>query len=80
MKYIFVNNENGVATIVEDRDSFFDNLGQFEKDNIDFSIYTFSKSMIEILEKKGIKFALEVEDILYFNTYREYCDYCNLYF
>ena len=79
-KYILVDNKNKVAIIEEDKNSLIDRIELFEENNIDFSLYNFSKYVIEVLEIKGIKFSLEVEDIFYFSTYEEYNNFCNSYF
>ena len=78
-KYILVDNKNRVATI-EDKDSLADRIELYKENNIDFSLYNFSKYVIEVLEIEGIKFSLEVEDIFYFSTYEEYSKFCDSYF
>ena len=78
-KYILVDNGNKVATI-EDKETIIDKLEVFKENNVDYSLYNFSKSIIEVLEIEKVKFALEVEDTLYFSTYSDYYDYCYLYF
>ena len=79
-KYILVNNENKVATIEEDKNFLIDRIELLEENNIDYSLYNFSKYIIKVLEIEGIKFCLEVEDIFYFSTYEEYSKFCDSYF
>ena len=79
-KYILVNNENKTATIEENKNFLIDRIELLKENNIDYSLYNFSKYIIEVLEIEGIKFCLEVEDIFYFSTYEEYSKFCNSYF
>lgn len=79
-KYILVDNKSKVATIEEDKNSLVDRIELYKENNIDFSLYNFSKYVIEVLEIEGIKFSLEVEDTMYFKTYEEYNNFCNSYF
>ena len=79
-KFILVDNKNKVATIEEDKNFLIDRIELLEKNNIDYSLYNFSKYIIKVLEIKGIKFCLEVEDIFYFSTYEEYSKFCDSYF
>ena len=79
-KFILVDNKNKVATIEEDKNFLIDRIELLEKNNIDYSLYNFSKYIIKVLEIKEIKFCLEVEDIFYFSTYEEYSKFCDSYF
>ena len=79
-KFILVDNKNKVATIEEDKNFLIDRIELLEENNIDYSLYNFSKYIIKVLEIKGIKFCLEVEDIFYFSTYEEYSKFCDSYF
>ena len=79
-KFILVDNKNKVATIEEDKNFLIDRIELLEKNNIDYSLYNFSKYIIKVLEIEGIKFCLEVEDIFYFSTYEEYSKFCDSYF
>ena len=79
-KFILVDNKNKVATIEEDKNFLIDRIELLEENNIDYSLYNFSKYIIKVLEIKGIKFYLEVEDIFYFSTYEEYSKFCDSYF
>ena len=79
-KFILVDNKNKIATIEEDKNFLIDRIELFEENNIDYSLYNFSKYIIKVLEIKGIKFCLEVEDIFYFSTYEEYSKFCDSYF
>ena len=79
-KFILVDNKNKIATIEEDKNFLIDRIELLEKNNIDYSLYNFSKYIIKVLEIKGIKFCLEVEDIFYFSTYEEYSKFCDSYF
>ena len=79
-KFILVDNKNKVATIEEDKNFLIDRIELLEENNIDYSLYNFSKYIIKVLEIEGIKFCLEVEDIFYFSTYEEYSKFCDSYF
>ena len=79
-KFILVDNKNKVATIEEDKNFLIDRIELLEENNIDYSLYNFSKYIIKVLEIKEIKFCLEVEDIFYFSTYEEYSKFCDSYF
>ena len=79
-KFILVDNKNKVATIEEDKNFLIDRIELLEENNINYSLYNFSKYIIKVLEIKGIKFCLEVEDIFYFSTYEEYSKFCDSYF
>ena len=79
-KFILVDNKNKIATIEEDKDFLIDRIELLEENNIDYSLYNFSKYIIKVLEIEGIKFCLEVEDIFYFSTYEEYSKFCDSYF
>ena len=79
-KFILVDNKNKVATIEEDKNFLIDRIELLEENNIDYSLYNFSKYIIKVLEIEGIKFCLEVEDIFYFLTYEEYSKFCDSYF
>ena len=79
-KFILVDNKNKVATIEEDKNFLIDRIELLEENNIDYSLYNFSKYIIKVLEIKGVKFCLEVEDIFYFSTYEEYSKFCDSYF
>ena len=79
-KFILVDNKNKIATIEEDKNSLIDRIELLKENNIDYSLYNFSKYIIEVLEIEGIKFCLEVEDIFYFSTYEEYSKFCDSYF
>ena len=79
-KFILVDNNNKVATIEEDKNFLIDRIELLEENNIDYSLYNFSKYIIKVLEIEGIKFCLEVEDIFYFSTYEEYSKFCDSYF
>ena len=79
-KFILVDNKNKIAIIEEDKNSLIDRIELLKENNIDYSLYNFSKYIIEILEIEGIKFCLEVEDIFYFSTYEEYSKFCDSYF
>ena len=79
-KFILVDNKNKTATIEENKNSLIDRIELLKENNIDYSLYNFSKYIIEVLEIEGIKFCLEVEDIFYFSTYEEYSKFCNSYF
>ena len=79
-KFILVDNKNKIATIEEDKNFLIDRIELLEENNIDYSLYNFSKYIIKVLEIKGIKFCLEVEDIFYFSTYEEYSKFCDSYF
>ena len=79
-KFILVENKNKIATIEEDKNFLIDRIELLEENNIDYSLYNFSKYIIKVLEIEGIKFCLEVEDIFYFSTYEEYSKFCNSYF
>ena len=79
-KFILVDNKNKVATIEEDKNFLIDRIELLEENNIDYSLYNFSKYIIKVLEIEGIKFCLEVEDIFYFPTYEEYSKFCDSYF
>ena len=79
-KFILVDNKNKVATIEEDKNFLIDRIELLEENNIDYSLYNFSKYIIKVLEIKGIKFCLEVEDIFYFSTHEEYSKFCDSYF
>ena len=79
-KFILIDNKNKIATIEEDKNFLIDRIELLEKNNIDYSLYNFSKYIIKVLEIKGIKFCLEVEDIFYFSTYEEYSKFCDSYF
>ena len=79
-KFILVDNKNKIATIEEDKNFLIDRIELLEENNINYSLYNFSKYIIKVLEIKGIKFCLEVEDIFYFSTYEEYSKFCDSYF
>ena len=79
-KFILVDNKNKIATIEEDKNFLIDRIELLEENNIDYSLYNFSKYIIKVLEIKEIKFCLEVEDIFYFSTYEEYSKFCDSYF
>ena len=79
-KFILVDNKNKVATIEEDKNFLIDRIELLEENNIEYSLYNFSKYIIKVLEIEGIKFCLEVEDIFYFSTYEEYSKFCDSYF
>ena len=79
-KFILVDNKNKVATIEEDKNFLIDRIELLKENNIDYSLYNFSKYIIKVLEIEGIKFCLEVEDIFYFSTYEEYSKFCDSYF
>ena len=79
-KFILDDNKNKVATIEEDKNFLIDRIELLEENNIDYSLYNFSKYIIKVLEIEGIKFCLEVEDIFYFSTYEEYSKFCDSYF
>ena len=79
-KFILVDNKNKVATIEEDKNFLIDRIELLEENNIDYSLYNFSKYIIKVLEIEGIKFCLEVEDIFYFSTYEGYSKFCDSYF
>ena len=79
-KFILVDNKNKIATIEEDKNFLIDRIELLEENNIDYSLYNFSKYIIKVLEIEGIKFCLEVEDIFYFSTYEEYSKFCDSYF
>ena len=79
-KFILVDNKNKVATIEEDKNFLIDRIELLEENNINYSLYNFSKYIIKVLEIEGIKFCLEVEDIFYFSTYEEYSKFCDSYF
>ena len=79
-KFILVDNKNKIATIEEDKNFLIDRIELLEENNINYSLYNFSKYIIKVLEIKGIKFCLEVEDIFYFSTYEEYSKFCASYF
>ena len=79
-KFILVDNKNKVATIEEDKNFLIDRIELLEENNIDYSLYNFSKYIIKVLEIEVIKFCLEVEDIFYFLTYEEYSKFCDSYF
>ena len=79
-KFILVDNKNKIAIMEEDKNSLIDRIELLKENNIDYSLYNFSKYIIEILEIEGIKFCLEVEDIFYFSTYEEYSKFCDSYF
>ena len=79
-KFILVDNKNKIATIEEDKNFLIDRIELLEENNIDYSLYNFSKYIIKVLEIEGIKFYLEVEDIFYFSTYEEYSKFCDSYF
>ena len=79
-KFILVDNKNKVAIIEEDKNFLIDRIELLEENNINYSLYNFSKYIIEVLEIEGIKFCLEVEDIFYFSTYEEYSKFCDSYF
>ena len=79
-KFILVDNKNKIATIEEDKNFLIDRIELLEENNIDYSLYNFSKYIIKVLEIEGIKFCLEVEDIFYFLTYEEYSKFCDSYF
>ena len=79
-KFILVDNKNKVSTIEEDKNFLIDRIELLEENNINYSLYNFSKYIIKVLEIKGIKFCLEVEDIFYFSTYEEYSKFCDSYF
>lgn len=79
-KFILVDNKNKIAIIEEDKNSLIDRIELLKENNIDYSLYNFSKYIIEILEIEGIKFCLEVEDVFYFSTYEEYSKFCDSYF
>ena len=79
-KFILVDNKNKIAIIEEDKNYLIDRIELLKENNIDYSLYNFSKYIIEILEIEGIKFCLEVEDIFYFSTYEEYSKFCDSYF
>ena len=66
--------------IEEDKNFLIDRIELLEENNIDYSLYNFSKYIIKVLEIEGIKFCLEVEDIFYFSTYEEYSKFCDSYF
>ena len=79
-KFILVDNKNKIATIEEDKNFLIDRIELLEENNINYSLYNFSKYIIKVLEIEGIKFCLEVEDIFYFSTYEEYSKFCDSYF
>ena len=79
-KFILIDNKNKIATIEEDKNFLIDRIELLEENNIDYSLYNFSKYIIKVLEIEGIKFCLEVEDIFYFSTYEEYSKFCDSYF
>ena len=79
-KFILVDNKNKIATIEEDKNFLIDRIELLEENNINYSLYNFSKYIIKVLEIKEIKFCLEVEDIFYFSTYEEYSKFCDSYF
>ena len=79
-KFILVDNKNKIATIEEDKNFLIDRIELLAENNIDYSLYNFSKYIIKVLEIEGIKFCLEVEDIFYFSTYEEYSKFCDSYF
>ena len=79
-KFILVDNKNKIATIEGDKNFLIDRIELLEENNIDYSLYNFSKYIIKVLEIEGIKFCLEVEDIFYFSTYEEYSKFCDSYF
>ena len=79
-KFILVDNKNKVSTIEEDKNFLIDRIELLEENNINYSLYNFSKYIIKVLEIEGIKFCLEVEDIFYFSTYEEYSKFCDSYF
>ena len=79
-KFILVDNKTKVATIEENKNFLIDRIELLEENNIDYSLYNFSKYIIKVLEIEGIKFCLEVEDIFYFSTYEEYSKFCDSYF
>ena len=79
-KFILVDNKNKIATIEEDKNFLIDRIELLKENNINYSLYNFSKYIIKVLEIEGIKFYLEVEDIFYFSTYEEYSKFCDSYF
>ena len=79
-KFILIDNKNKIATIEEDKNFLIDRIELLKENNINYSLYNFSKYIIKVLEIKGIKFCLEVEDIFYFSTYEEYSKFCDSYF
>ena len=81
---LFSNENNEISRFLEhfycDKNFLIDRIELLEKNNIDYSLYNFSKYIIKVLEIKEIKFCLEVEDIFYFSTYEEYSKFCDSYF